>query len=205
MTEDTAKPVRKRQARGEKRMAELLDAAAEIFAEQGFAKASTNAIAARAGASPGTLYQFFKNKQELAEALMARYVERLEAAHGEAFAPQDPHLPLPHLVDRVLDPIIAFDRANPGFHALLADPGVTPELAEAKRPAQQLMFSSLEAIFLQRAPGIPPARLALTVTMTIHLFRGTLPLLIAAEEKDLPVTTMEVKRALIAYLGPLIG
>ena len=39
---------RRRQARGERRIALLLDTAAEVFAEVGYEAATTNAIAARA-------------------------------------------------------------------------------------------------------------------------------------------------------------
>ncbi|RRS00892.1 TetR/AcrR family transcriptional regulator [Glycomyces terrestris] len=182
-------------------MGELLDAAAEVFATHGYAKASTNAIAAAAGASPGTLYQFFRGKQEIAEALMARYVERLEAAHGAAFAVDGADLPLRDLLDRVLDPIIAFDRANPGFHILLADPGITPELAQAKRPAQELIFQHLDRIFAARAPHLPAAERRLAAGVAIHMFRGLLPLIMAASDDDLPAVAREAKQALHAYLA----
>ncbi|WP_030144422.1 TetR/AcrR family transcriptional regulator [Glycomyces sp. NRRL B-16210] len=205
MTEDTAKPVsrpvKKRQARGEKRMAELLDAAAEVFAEQGFAKASTNAIAAKAGASPGTLYQFFENKEAIAEALMARYVTRLREAHGEAFDLAVAELPLEAMLDRIIDPVVAFDRANPGFYALLSDPQLAPELASAKRPAQKLMFERLDKILEKKAPGLPPEKRTLTAEVAVHLFRGLLPMIMAAEEPDLPKVVKETKRALRAYLS----
>ncbi|MCC3763539.1 TetR/AcrR family transcriptional regulator [Glycomyces sp. TRM65418] len=206
MTDDTPKSGRRRQARGEQRIAQLLDAAAEVFAEQGFKGASTNAIAARAGASPGTLYQFFKNKEALAEALMARYVERLREAHGEAFDLRVARLPLDELLDRVVDPLIAFDRAHPGFAVLLADPHLSPELAAAKRPAQQAMFERLDAIFAARAPRLPEAERRRTAEVAVHLFRGLLPLIMAAEEGDeLAAVTAEAKRAIGAYLGPVIG
>lgn len=205
MTEDTANRARKRQARGEQRIEALLDAAAEVFAAQGYGKSSTNAIAAAAGASPGTLYQFFKNKQAIAEALMARYVARLEAAMGEAFGSDASGLPLSALLDQILDPIIAFDRAHPGFHALLADPGVTPELADAKRPTQMLMFANLDRLLGSRAPDLPAAQRAMTVQVAIHMFRGMLPLIAAATEAELPAVAAEVKRALSAYLAPVVG
>ncbi|MEV3936766.1 TetR/AcrR family transcriptional regulator [Glycomyces sp. NPDC049804] len=201
MADDTTKPARKRQARGERRMAELLDAAAEVFATHGYAKTSTNAIAAAAGASPGTLYQFFHSKQEIAEALMTRYVERLGIAHGSAFAIDGASLPLAELLDRVLDPIIAFDRANPGFHTLLADPGITPELAQAKRPAQKLIFQHLDRIFADRAPHLPPDERRLIVAVAVHMFRGVLPMLMAAGDNELPNVTHEIKQALHAYLS----
>lgn len=205
MTEDTQKTVRKRQARGEKRIAELLDAAAEVFAEEGFKGATTNAIAARAGASPGTLYQFFRNKEAIAEALLDRYVEHLRLAHGEAFDPSVARLPLDRMLDRILDPLIAFDRANPGFHALLADPHLPRELAGAKKPAQKLMLERVEAILEARAPGLPPQERRLTAEVAVHLFRGLLPMIMAAAETELPRVGAETKRALHGYLAPRIG
>lgn len=205
MTEDTAKPVRKRQVRGEQRMAALLDAAAEVFAAQGYAKASTNAIAAAAGASPGTLYQFFKNKEAIAEALTARYVERLRAAHGEAFDPAVAALPLEAMLDRIIDPVVAFDRANPGFYALQSDPTLSPEFASAKRPAQNLMFQRLDQILAERAPGLEPAQRPRTAEVAVHLFRGMLPLIMNAAEADLPALVAETKEVLFAYLAPRVG
>lgn len=205
MAEDTADRARKRQARGEQRIEALLDAAAEVFAAQGYGKASTNAIAAAAGASPGTLYQFFKNKQAIAEALMDRYVAGLRSAMGEAFSTDATGLPLSALLDQILDPIIAFDRAHPGFHALLADPGVTPELAGAKRPAQMFMFENLDRLFAARAPEVPAAQRLMSVQVAVHMFRGMLPLVVAATDAELPEVAAEVKRALSAYLAPVLG
>lgn len=201
MTEDTEKPSRKRQARGEKRIAELLDAAERVFAVKGFKGATTNAIAAEAGASPGTLYQFFKNKEAIAEALTSRYVERLRAAHGEAFDLSVADLPLEVMLDRILDPLIAFDRANPGFYALLADPHTSPDLVGAKRPAQAVMFDRLDAILERKASGQPPEQRRRTAEVAVHLFRGLLPLIMAASEEELPAVVTEVKRALGAYLA----
>lgn len=66
-----AKP-RRRQARGERRIAQLLDAAASVFCTSGYTAASTNAIAREAGVSPGTLYQFFPNKEAIAVELGGR-------------------------------------------------------------------------------------------------------------------------------------
>ncbi|GAA3303818.1 hypothetical protein GCM10020295_53370 [Streptomyces cinereospinus] len=43
---------RRRQARGERRIAQLLEAAAAVFCSTGYTAASTNAIAREAGVSP---------------------------------------------------------------------------------------------------------------------------------------------------------
>ncbi|MEU5155465.1 TetR/AcrR family transcriptional regulator [Glycomyces sp. NPDC021274] len=204
MPDDTAKPERKRQARGEKRIEELLDAAAAVFAERGYKAAGTNEIARRAGASPGTLYQFFQNKDAIAEALMARYVARLRAAHGEAFDPAVAELPLPEMLDRTIDPVVAFDRANPGFYALMSDPHLSPELAGAKKPAQKLMFQRLDQILERRAPDLPAEQRTRTAEVAVHLFRGLLPLIMSATEDELPAIVTETKEVLFNYLSPRI-
>ncbi len=59
--------------RGRARVAALMAAAAEVFAENGYDAATMTEIAARAGASIGSLYQFFPTKELIAEALHAQY------------------------------------------------------------------------------------------------------------------------------------
>ena len=54
-------------------MASLLDAAGRVFGELGYHAATTNAIAAEGRVSPATLYQFFPNKEAIADALVTRY------------------------------------------------------------------------------------------------------------------------------------
>lgn len=50
----------------------ILDAAAELFARQHFHEVRMDAIAAEADVSKGTLYSYFKDKDELYVALLAR-------------------------------------------------------------------------------------------------------------------------------------
>jgi AcrR family transcriptional regulator len=64
-----AVPRRDRDARREA----ILDAASEVFLEEGFAAASMSAIAARVGGSKGTLYNYFKSKEALFEAYVQRH------------------------------------------------------------------------------------------------------------------------------------
>ena len=62
----------------------ILRAAALLLVEEGFTKASTNAIAARAGVSIGSLYQYFDGKDSIFLALMARHssdVGKIVQAH----------------------------------------------------------------------------------------------------------------------------
>lgn len=68
----------------------IIDAAAAVFMEVGFSAASMSEIAVRVGGSKGTLYNYFKNKEDLFEAYIQRYcafhqeaMDRLLASRGE--------------------------------------------------------------------------------------------------------------------------
>jgi len=64
----------------------LLDAAREVFAEQGFANASIADIVERAGSSVGSLYHHFGGKNELFLALWQQHQLAHEQAASEAVA-----------------------------------------------------------------------------------------------------------------------
>jgi AcrR family transcriptional regulator len=58
------------QRRAEDRPREICAAALEVFAERGFAAARLEEIARRAGVSKGTLYLYFKDKEDLFRAVV---------------------------------------------------------------------------------------------------------------------------------------
>jgi len=58
------------QRRAEDRPREICAAALDVFAEKGFAAAKLDEIASRAGVSKGTLYLYFKDKEELFRAVV---------------------------------------------------------------------------------------------------------------------------------------
>src|SRR5690606_4589116 len=59
------------------RRALVLDAARSAFMELGMEKASIREIARRAGYTPGAIYSYFANKEEVYGALLAESLERL--------------------------------------------------------------------------------------------------------------------------------
>ncbi len=58
----------------------ILDAARRIFKEEGYDKARVSKIAEAAGISNGTVYLYFKSKQDILEALVNRYKEMMADA-----------------------------------------------------------------------------------------------------------------------------
>ncbi len=108
-----------RRARGVQRIASILAAAETVFAEVGYDEANTNRIAARSGISPGSLYQFFSNKEEIAQALAARYTEELQQVYGSVFSVEAASFPFSIWLDQIIDALLAFHFAHPALHILL--------------------------------------------------------------------------------------
>jgi AcrR family transcriptional regulator len=73
-----AKQARRTQAeRTEATTTALVDAARELFAQDGYAATSLDAVAAKARVTKGAVYHHFQGKQQLFEAVFAREVDRL--------------------------------------------------------------------------------------------------------------------------------
>lgn len=68
----TAPPQSKRDERRDERRDGILDVGRDCFLADGYAATSMSSIAARLGGSKGTLYNYFKSKEELFEAVMQR-------------------------------------------------------------------------------------------------------------------------------------
>ncbi len=82
-----AKQARRTQAeRTEATTTALVDAARELFAHDGYAATSLDAVAAKARVTKGAVYHHFQGKQQLFEAVFAREVERLCAALPAVYA-----------------------------------------------------------------------------------------------------------------------
>jgi len=72
-------PLTPKRHRGHLRVAAILEAAEQLFAEKGYEGATMTEIAARSKTAIGSLYRFFPSKEVLADALLAGYVEKVFA------------------------------------------------------------------------------------------------------------------------------
>lgn len=68
-----------RQSRSRATFEAILEATARILVEDGMEAASTNRIAARAGVSIGSLYQYFSDRESIVRALLEQQFVRAEA------------------------------------------------------------------------------------------------------------------------------
>ena len=97
-----------RQARSQATVKAILDAAARVLVERGYAATTTNLVAERAGVSVGSLYQYFPNKDALIAALHDRHaremnevIDRTLERSGEPQEPLSAQQPADTEVDHV--------------------------------------------------------------------------------------------------------
>lgn len=217
-----------RRARGLQRIASILDAAEVIFAERGYEEATTNHIAALAGISPGSLYQFFSNKEEIAQALAARYSEELERVYSKVFSVEAATLPLAAWLDQAIDALVAFHLAHPAFLILFssaspflrrttnptagersqekpatADNTPMVQLADLTRALQEGLQVRFDSGFQLRAPDLAPTQRRLSARLSVLIFKATLLPLLQAEETEREMLVRELKSVLYRYLAPL--
>ncbi|MCD9872225.1 TetR/AcrR family transcriptional regulator [Streptomyces guryensis] len=196
---------RRRQARGERRIAQLLEAAASVFCTTGYTAASTNAIAREAGVSPGTLYQFFPNKEAIAIELGDRLMHEMREAYGEALAPVDPATPLEEAVGAAVDRFIAFNCDHPVFFALMHGPDIPGRIAEEHDALHATLVSRIEALLFSLLPDAPPADVTRTAHVCLGVYKAGLELVLAHQGAERDAYTREIKNVLIRYLEPLVG
>ena len=97
----------------------LLEAAAQVFDHEGLS-ATTNRIAARAGYSVGSLYQYFADKAALLEALATRHVDETATAVRAILVDARTHPPaLEDLMTSLVDAIIDAHADRRGLHAVM--------------------------------------------------------------------------------------
>jgi AcrR family transcriptional regulator len=195
----------RRQERGKLRMESLLRAAEEVFAEVGFERATTNLIAARASVSPGTLYQFFPNKETMAESLAVQYAERLQALHAQAFDDRTRPQSLTALLDATVDPFLEFHRRAPAFDALFFVAAVSPEPAGRVKLLHETVSARLTKLLEHRAPHAKRDDLFWAAEGAVCVFRGMLPLVGSLRGARRTRAIRELKTILTRYLQPLLG
>lgn len=119
---------------GPQRRKEILDAAAQVFARLGFAKARMEDIARQAGLSKATLYLYFPGKEALFDALLESFAERETRALREALEDHQGAVPdrLRRVYESVLQRLLAYRPLLPLFYEIYA-------LAARKRAVRRVL------------------------------------------------------------------
>ena len=129
----------------------ILDVAREVFFEEGYANASMSTIAARVGGSKGTLYNYFKNKEQLFAAYVVRHCAWQRDAMFEISAEVDDIRAALTKVGRTYLTIVLSDFSLSNFRVIVAEAQRTPEIGRAFYEAGPKSGSELLGAILQKA------------------------------------------------------
>jgi AcrR family transcriptional regulator len=124
-------PRRRSAAQSSQTRTEILDRAAELFGTKGFAGTTVREIAEACGMMSGSLYYYFRSKEEILAAIFLRYVDGLEEAWEELLVrPVDGRSGLEYMLRISLETAMQHTAAAKLLTHEWATVGHTSELAE---------------------------------------------------------------------------
>ena len=198
---DAAPPRAPRRARGQLRVEALLAAAADVFSAKGFDAATMTEIAARSDSSIGSLYQFFRTKEAVADALIGVQVQALWR-RLDGLAERAPALATRELGHALAVCFVDFRADHPSFATLVERPGPpSPLIAGVRRTVRE----RVEAILARHAPRAAPAMLHAMAPVVQQAMKSAVQLRADLEGADLKAAARELDAMLAAYLVARLG
>lgn len=156
-----------RQARARQKLARVLEAADRLLAEEGADVLTTTRVAAEAGVSVGTLYQYLPDRDSIVDALADRYLARLEALM-ESFVERATSETWSDPVSVLVDAFADTYRSQPGFRALWFGRHLTDQTREADRRHKRVMAAAVHRILVAQHL-LPDGTAAATACYTAYL------------------------------------
>ncbi len=189
------------QERSKKRVAAILDAAAHVFADEGYEPATMEAIAARAETSIGSIYQFFPNKPALFHALARHYHEKLRTFFDLLLTGPLLERPWPEILDSGIDAFLAFHVHEPGFRAVWVGLHLTDEVVTEGEAINRDFALRIAAILEVKLPAIPAQRRQTIATLMVEVLTAVI---IAGARRPAEAGPLmdETKVLLRGYLAP---
>jgi AcrR family transcriptional regulator len=184
------------QERGERRVADLLGAAEEHFGTFGYEATTMSAIAEHAGASIGSLYQFFPNKESIGSALLTRYLEGLT----ERLAAWKADLPstVRSFGEMLISVVVDYVLERPACRVLVE----TPSLFSWSYGMDNLekLAGSVQDLLATYAPTRKDVELAKIALAVSFMIRATVQASRTGDRRNDAALRMEMQRALGSYL-----
>ena len=146
--DDLSPRKRPRQRRSRATVDAIVEAAAQVFADVGYAGGSTNRVAEKAGVAIGSLYEYFPNKAAILVAVAERHLDRM-LAEIEAML-DDPQAGAPSLavwIARFVEAMLEVHERSPKLsHVVLSEAPHPPELHACVLRAEEKLAHRIETL-----------------------------------------------------------
>lgn len=134
----------------------IIEAARVVLLERGYDGASTNRIAAAAGISPGSLYQYFPDKDTILTEVVARYTDQLHTRISRAFLGTIGSGSPAEMVRRNVTALIDAFEENPDLLRVVVEQ--LPHAVDFRRKTFARHIDELVATVLTSRQAVQPAR-----------------------------------------------
>jgi AcrR family transcriptional regulator len=189
------------QERSAARVQRMLDAAAALLDEVGYEATTTSAIAARAGVSVGSLYQFFPDRRAVLQALALRSFSRFSAGLTERMTASPLHR-WQDAVELVVDVYVAFSQTEPAAQVLSFGGPVDRHMLDAEDDNNGVVAEALGDVLRLAVPGVAmDAQLRLALRVAVEAADRVLELAFRRSPEGDPEIVAEAKRLLTSYLA----
>jgi AcrR family transcriptional regulator len=200
-SQKTSQPARAPQRkRGHERVASLLAAAADCFVEKGYDAATMTEIAARAGASIGSLYQFFPTKESVAQALMSGHADALYDRIGQ-LAERASEWDDAELAGQLVRLFVDFRRQHPSFVVLTEVVASTPQ--EDVLTIRMRIRADLTALLAVRFPQLSATQARAAATVVQYMMKAAVAMHAEAASAARTAAHAQLRHALQLYLQDL--
>jgi AcrR family transcriptional regulator len=181
------------QERGERRVADLLRAAEHLFGTLGYEATSMSGIAQLAGASIGSLYQFFPSKESIGSALLLQYMNELSdrLERWKTVLPSSPRVFGQKLVTIVFE----YVSQRPACHVLADTPSLVPQSYGMEK-----LSGSVQELLSTFAPSMKVTELSAVALAASLMVRATLQGGRMVDSKRAALLRREMQQALGIYL-----
>lgn len=186
--------------RGKLRVAALLNAGGELFAEKGYDATTMTEIAQRAGASIGSLYQFFPSKEALAEALFLRYAARA-AEFFDSFLKQAPQLGGTQLADLLVDMKLEMHSHRDAAIALSES---IAAIVERRKPMRDITCARIAAILQAANTALSNDQAVVCAAAIQQVMKSVQSMTMMEQESGLPYVA-QTRKMLAVYISTVLN
>lgn len=190
-----------RQARSRATVDAILDAAARVLVQRGYAATTTNAVAEVAGVSVGSLYQYFPNKDSLIAALHDRHGRQMSALLDAALL-QHRGSSLPEALAAVIESAVKAHQLDADLHRVLEKQVIGLHQFPGEDDSSDDIERRLRGLLEAHRADIVVEDLRLATYMLMHAVHALIHAVVLERPSGVSVkaATRETVRMALAYL-----
>ena len=191
------------QARSNKTVEEILDAASSLLGRIPFEQITTSRIAEQAGISVGALYRFFSEKQEIFDAIAVRELDAFRAEIERAFSARQLIFSPRKSLGRVLDAYVDFLESRPHFRELSLGSHISEWTRESQSDPQTGPGGILGDLLVKKCGWKPGKKLQLKIRIAAEAGDRVIAFAYKQESPEARQAVLkELKDMLTRYLLP---